>query len=286
VKDASLSFLLLLVGTGCEDPLKHAQLLEEARVIGVRVVSATDDASLTPGESATVEVLLAGPSGPLDARLAFEFCEAKNSDRGVPYCAREGFARGVVETLTVPLAVELPADVPAGARLAFLGAACETGEPALGPVPLDWRCSEGAEPLRFSFDAHARTPSFSHENPDLSALVLEIGDAEIPLDDPRSAPSCSEGVPVVAARAVHRVTWRVGTLGRDRDEDGAESLQLSHFATTGLFERSLSFIDEVEEPTVRLEWEAPGVDVPAKLYLVVRDGRGGVSWVSASVCAQ
>jgi hypothetical protein len=194
----------------------------------------------------------------------------------------------VVETLSAPFAVRVPEAVPAGARLAFLGAACVVGEPALAPSPLDWSCSDDAEPLRLSFDAYARTPGFSHANPDLSALVLEIGNAEVPLDDPRVPPSCSEGTPAVAARAVHGVTWRVGAIARDAGDDGrlAESLQLSHFATAGLFERPLSFIDEVEEPTVRLEWEAPAAGVPAKLYLVVRDGRGGVSWASASVCAR
>jgi hypothetical protein len=277
---------VLLIGTACEDPLKRAQILEGSRILGVRVASESDDASLTPGAGATVEVLAAGPAGPVDARLAFEFCEAANSDRGVPYCALEAFTRGVVDTLAVPFAVQLPEQLPAGARLAFLGAACEAGEPALGADPLDWSCSEGAEPLRFSFDAYTRTPRFSHRNPDLSALALEIGDAEIPLDDPRSAPACSEGVPVVAARTVHRVTWSVGAPAREDGDEGAESLQLSHVATAGLFERPLSFIDQVETPSVRLGWEAPEVGAAAKLYLVVRDGRGGVSWVSASVCAQ
>jgi hypothetical protein len=277
-----LPLLSLLLTSGCEDPLKHGQRLEEARVLGARVVSETGEASLTPGAEATIEVLAAGPEGPIDARLAFEFCEAAASDRGVPYCARPAFADGVVDTLSVPIAVNVPDDVPAGARLAFLGVACETGHPMLEGAPLVWSCSTDREPLRFSFDAYMRTPSLGHHNPDLSGLRFEIGGVEIPLDDPRSPPSCAEAVPSVPARTAQRVRWHLGESAREI----GESLQVSHFSTAGHFERQLSFVDEIEEPAGWLSWETPAADVPAKLYLVVRDGRGGVSWETASVCAR
>jgi hypothetical protein len=282
MKYASFPLLSLLLTSACEDPLKHGQRLEEPRVLGARVVSETGEASLTPGAGATVELLAAGPEGPIDARLAFEFCEAAASDRGVPYCARPAFAEGVVDTLSVPIAVSVPEDVPVGARLAFLGAACEAGNPVLDGAPLGWSCSADREPLRLSFDAYTRTQSFGHQNPDLSGLLLEIAGGEIPLDDPRSPPSCSGGVPSVAARAEERVRWHLGESARET----GESLQISHFSTAGHFERQQSFVDELEEPEVGLAWETPAAEVAAKLYLVVRDGRGGVSWATASVCAR
>jgi hypothetical protein len=288
MKRESSPYFALLLAIGCEDPLKHGQRLEEARILGARVVSETGEASLTPGAGATVELLMAGPGGPVDARVAFEFCEAVASDRGVPRCARQAFAEGVVDTLSSPITLSIPEGVPAGARLAFLGVACEAGEPSLTGAPLDWNCTGDHEPSRFSFDASTRTPTFTHRNPDLAELLLEIAGAEVPLDDPRSPPSCADGVPVVAARTAQRVEWRLGPGAREPGDAGGagESLQVSHFSTSGHFERQLSFVDEVDEPVVRLSWEAPAVDVPAKLYLVVRDGRGGVSWVSASVCAR
>jgi hypothetical protein len=284
MKPGSLPFLLLLLPSACEDPLKHGQRLEESRILGARVVSDAGEASVTPGAGATVDLLVAGPQGPVDTRVAYEFCEAVLSDRGVPYCAREAFDGGIFDTSSLPLALSIPEGIPPGARLAFRGVACEVGEPMLGESPLDWGCSGDEEGLRFSFDASTRTPSMSHRNPDLSELLLEIGGVEVALDDPRSPPSCAEGVPAVAARRALRVVWRLGAGAREV-ADG-ESLRVSHFSTSGHFERQHSFIDEIEEPVVRLSWEAPGAEVAAKLYLVVRDGRGGVSWASASVCAR
>lgn len=281
---------LSLVTSACEDPLKDAQRLEETRVLGVRVSSASGDASLEAGASATVEVLLAGPEGPADARFGFQFCEAADSDRGVPYCAREAFAGHTAETLREPIVVEVPAEVPLGARLALLGVACASGAPLLEGAPLEWSCDGDGVPIRLSFDAQVRTARFAHRNPNLSELSLAIGDVAIPLDDVHAEASCEDGTIEVAAAVRHQVVWDVGALAREPG-DGTEShldesLQLSHFSSAGLFERPLSFIDAHEAPTVSLEWDAPAAGVAAKLYLVVRDGRGGVSWVSASVCAR
>jgi hypothetical protein len=282
--------VFLLLAGACEDPLKDAQRLEEPRVIGVRVSTESGYASLEAGTPAAVEVLLAGPEGPLDARLAFELCEAADSDRGVPYCARTAFVTRTVETLREPIVVDVPAEVPFGARLALLGVACPSGEPALAGTPLEWHCGGDGTPLRLSFDASVRTQRFTHRNPDLSELLLGIGGVPVPLDDPHAAPACDGRTPEVPAATRHHVVWHVGAAAREPG-DGSEtfrdeSLQLSHFSSAGRFERSLSFIDEVEEPVVSLDWDAPEAGVPVKLYLVVRDGRGGVSWVSASVCSR
>jgi hypothetical protein len=285
----SISVFSLLV-SACEDPLKDAQRLEEARVLGVRVSSEAGNAWLEVGTSAAFEVLLAGPRGPLDARFAFELCEAAKSDRGVPYCAREAFAAHTVETLREPFVVDVPADVSLGARLALLGVVCPAGEPTLSNEPLEWSCAGDGPPLRLSFDASVRTAGFTHRNPDLSELVLTIGGTRVALDDVNAAPVCDGATPDVAAATRHQVAWHVGEPAREPG-DGSEvhrdeALQLSHFSTAGSFERSLSFIDYAEEPSVSLDWEAPEAGVPVKLYLVVRDGRGGVSWVSASVCSR
>jgi hypothetical protein len=277
-----------ILAIACEDPLKHAERLEEPRILGVRVISESGEASLTPGAGASVELLAAGPEGPVDGLLAYEVCVAVASDRGVPSCAHEPFAEGVAP-LSETIALTVPEDVPAGVRLAFLGAACTSGDPALGDAPLDWSCSDDEEPLRVSFDATTRTPTFTHQNPDLSELRLEVGGSEVPLDDPRLPPSCAAGS-AVRARAAHGVAWHVGERARETaggaEVGTPEPLQLSHFSTAGHFERSLSFVGGGSEPTGRLVWNAPAAGVAAKLYLVVRDGRGGVSWVSATVCAR
>lgn len=281
---------LTWLALACEDPLKEAQRLEEPRVIGVRVVSASGAASLTPGEGATAEVLAAGPRGPLDAALAFRFCEAAASDRGVPYCATGALTEGVTGTLDAAISLEVPPSVRLGARLAFLGVACVEGEPELAEDPLDWRCRGAAGAMRTSFDAWIRTERFSHDNPDLSGLALRLAGAPLALQAPSMAPTCTEAANEVATGATHALEVHLGERAREpgdgSDAHPPESLQLSHFSSAGSFERPYSFIPYDAPPEVSIDWRAPAAGTPVKLYLVVRDGRGGVSWVSASVCAR
>src|SRR5690349_19289579 len=102
------ALLLLLLPVGCDDPLQPAQRLDAARVLGVRVASADDRSSLLPGEQAELQLLVAGPHGPVSARLAYELCEAANSDRGVPYCAAPAFAAGSATLDATPLPIQIP----------------------------------------------------------------------------------------------------------------------------------------------------------------------------------
>jgi hypothetical protein len=275
--------------SGCEDPLKDAQRLEEARVIGVRVSAESGPASLVPGEDALIDVLLAGPSGPVEARLAYEVCEAADTERGVPFCAGAAFAQGTRELDGSLLAVEVPTSVPEGARLALLGVACVEGEPALAPDPLRWRCSAGDSPLRLSFDAWTASSEFENDNPDLSELTVSVGGVEVPLDEVRASASCEAGAPEIA-NGTHQIALGLGGGAREAGDgsgdDPGEALQLSHFSTSGRLERSLSFIGFEENLEVTLGWDADAADTPVKHYLVVRDGRGGVSFASFSFCTR
>jgi hypothetical protein len=280
---------LVLAVSGCEDPLKDAQRLEEARVIGVRVSAESGPASLVPGESALVDVLVAGPEGPIGARLAYEFCEAVDSERGVPYCAADAFAEGTLELDGSFLSVDVPDAVPEGARLALLGVVCVEGEPELAEAPLAWRCSTGDSPLRLSFDAWTMSSQFDNDNPDLSGLSVSVGDVEVPLDDLRASASCEAGAPEIE-NGTHRIELRLGAGAREpgdgSSENPGETLQLSHFSTSGRLERSLSFIALEADLEVALEWDADAADTPVKHYVVVRDGRGGVSFASFSFCTR
>jgi hypothetical protein len=280
VKRCLLSFVALL--SGCEDPLKEAQVLEEARAIGVRVATSDGQASLVSGQSAELEVLLAGPEGPVQARLAYVLCQAAPADHGVPSCAAEAFAAASVDLDGTPVAFDVPASLADGARLALLGTACLQGEPELGADPLDWTCSDGESPLRLSFDAWAANADFSNANPDLAELAVSIGGNLVPLDDPHAPAGCEAGVPEVSANATYGVQITLGAGARE----AGESLQLSHFSSRGLFERQFSFVGSDGEAATALTWRAPEPGAAAKSYLVVRDGRGGVSWVSFSVCAR
>lgn len=288
----SVGLLVLLPLWSCADPLKEAQTLEEPRVLGVRLATAGDQASPQPGESAAFEVLLAGPTGTLDARLAYQVCQAQSSTRGVPFCASPAFAEDTVDLDGTAIPITVPSDLASGAPLVLLAVACRTSQPQLSEFALDWGCAGGEPALRFSFDARVGSSNFSNQNPDLSDLSISLDGADMPLDELRAAASCDGTAPLVAASAAHRVTITLGANARERaaDDDSSEgaleALQLSHFSTGGSFERQFSFIEGELEPEITLTWRAPPAGAAVKQYLVVRDGRGGVSWASWNLCTR
>jgi hypothetical protein len=275
---------------GCDDPLKNPQELHEPRVLGVRVRTLGDQASLEPGQDATFDLLLADSAGPVQAQVAFTLCAAASSVRGVPYCEGTAFAQDSVDLAQGPIVAQLPDSLPSDANLALLGVACLAGEPQLGEAPLDWSCAGREQPLRFSFEAWPSSAEFTNQNPDLTQLRVQIGGTELPLDELQATPSCGAEAPGVAAGETHAVEIVLGEAAREPGNDSAnepdEALQLSHFSTLGLFERQYSFVTAEQRPGVTLEWQAPAVGEAVKQYLVVRDGRGGVTWVSWSICAR
>jgi hypothetical protein len=275
------TMLLTFAVLGCEDPLKPAQRIDDPRILAARVSTATGDARLVPGEGAEAEALLAGPEGPLTARLAYRVCPAAASQRGVPYCAGDPIATGTTDADAGAVAFALPPSLGSGARLAFLGAACLDGEPDLGDTPLGWSCSRGGQPLGFTFDAYT-LESAPQANPDLTSMSVKVAQASVELSPSSTAATCDPGAPELAAGETHVVELELGDTAREPQE----TLQLSHFSTRGDFERHFSFVAPEQEPRVSLTWQAPSEAGPIKQYLVVRDGRGGVSWVTWSYCVR
>jgi hypothetical protein len=279
VKKVALACLLL---AACEDPLAPAQRLDEPRVLGVRVTADDGSATPEPGSAAQFEVLIAGPDGVVDARFGYELCEPEDSQRGVPFCASRAFAEGTA-TADAPVSF----DVPAGAESLLLrGVACVAGEPALSADPRDWDCSGRGTPLGVSFTTHTGTERRTNRNPDLSALRIAIDGDPVAIEETSTDPSCTEGVSEVSRGERHAFEIVVGARARESEGGATETLQLSHFASDGLYERQWSFVDPGTSPRSRLAWEAPATRVPVKHYLVVRDDRGGMSWASFSLCVR
>ena len=276
------AFALCLLAA-CEDPLKQAQVLEEPRVLGVRVATSDDHSSLLPGEPALLEVLAAGPDGAVSARLAYRLCEAADSVRGVPYCAAAPFAEAKDDLDGSPIEAVLPEWLEPDARLALLGAVCLTGEPELGDDSTASSCADGTEPLRFSFDARMTGDDFANLNPDLSALEVLVDGVMVPLYTPDAQPACDETTSRIDANTAHDIVFALGDAARD---DVNESLQLSHVATAGEYARTFSFVEPSKPLHASVEWQSPAVDTPVRHYVVVRDGRGGVSWATFSLCVR
>lgn len=264
---------------GCGDPLKEAQRIEEPRVLGVRIDNESGSSQVAPGESIEVDLLLAGPTGPINAEVAFRVCLAGMSDRGVPKCSGTPFLEGTARASDFPFSAELPEGATEGERIVVLGVACVDSEPSLGDAPLDSSCGGDDPPLRFSFETTVASGSERNENPDLSQVVVELSDAALPLDDVDAPPSCDVGVASVAADETHDLRVELGPFA----SESGEQLQVSLFSTEGHLERQFTFLDE-GETSFSLEFRA-GESVEAlKHYLVVRDSRGGVSWTSWSFC--
>ncbi len=280
---AAFPVLALSLLAACEDPLKQAQVLEEPRVLGVRLATSDDHSSVLPGESASLEVLVAGPDGGVRARMAYRLCEAAASVRGVPYCAAAPFAEDNVDLDGTPIEAALPEMLEPARRLALLGAVCLTGEPELADDAAKFRCSDATEPLRFSFDARAGGDDFANLNPELSELTVLVGDLTVPLDAVDAAPTCDAAAPSIDAGAARDIAFELGDGARD---DPAESLQLSHFATAGEYARTFSFVEPGKALSAHVEWQPPAAETPVKHYVVVRDGRGGVSWATFSLCVR
>lgn len=279
----ALALLMSLSCVGaCSDPLKEPQQIQGPRVIGVRFANAADQSVIVSGEESQIEVLLTGPLGPQSGRLAYQLCDAADTSRGVPFCAGTTYLEGESDDIATPLVLAPQSDVPEAQRLAFLGMVCLASTPSLAPEPLDWSCSGAEEGIRLSFDASTAGQDVPNQNPNLSQVSLEIADLPLPADLLNDEASCSGSVPVVEAESENNI---VIELGPDAREQG-EELQLSHFSTRGLFERPYSFIEPDAAASTVVSWLAPEQSGPVKQYLVVRDGRGGVSWLSFSVCVE
>lgn len=274
---AALASILCL---GCGEPLKDGQRIEEPRVLGVRIEGEEGSSQVAPGEALEVDLLVAGSSGPVNAEIAFRVCEGIMTDRGVPECSAAPFIEGSALATDFPFLGEVPAGVPEGARLVVLGVACADSEPNLAQDPLSWSCSEEEDPpLRFSFETSVAIGSDRNENPDLSQVEVELSGVAVSLDDIDETPSCDPDAAAAEAEETHDLQIDLGPLAIESGEE----LQVSLFSTEGKIERQFTFLDD-EQPSFSLEFEAGAADVAVKHYLVARDSRGGVSWVSWSFC--
>jgi hypothetical protein len=295
-----LSSVLL---AACGDPIKEAQRVEELRVLGARLT--VDDeperATPEPGETARIEWLLADPSGlsPL-ATWSMKVCLAEDSSYGVPFCrgaelasAEQAELSDVLPTLTfqVPSSEELDS----ATRLLAAAVFCDGGVPEFNGDIETATCAGANTVQRASFDIFVVQGDAHNQNPTLGSASLEFaGDVW----DPVAADlNCSDGAlpRVSAGSGEHTIALTLPESAREfeereLDDIDLESLQISHLATLGLLDRRFSSIaPEDSNFVVTVPWQAPGSisePTPASFYFVVRDSRGGTSWLTRSLCVE
>lgn len=290
---AALSFLGLGLLSACGDPSKFGQDIAEPRILGTRLASGDGVAELVPGQDAEIELLVAGPTGPIEVRVNYEVCQAVPTDRGVPQCTDVSYAAGTTDASSLPrVTVATPDDAEAGSPVGVLGVACRRGDPQLATDPVDWSCSDDGEPLNFSFDSTVSGEGRTNHNPDLVDTYVEVNGDAVLLTPVNESADCAEGVVRVAPGQSVPVEINLGEAVREayddefQDQDTLETIQLSTFSTRGRFERQFTIVEPDAAPIALIDWSAPDVEGPVKAYFVLRDGFGGVSWSSFSLCVE
>jgi hypothetical protein len=279
---------LLVLATGCGDPLKEVYLVSEPRLLGARVEveGAPERASPAPGENVVVRWLVAAPEPDLELGWALFACEAAPPGAGLPTCADSALASLTSDPVTdaPEFTFQVPPDTMATTLLVY-GAFCpgSTAE-ADADAPA---CTDG-EGTRVSLDFSLEGDS-SNQNPTLDPQSVSFDADAWPSgadcdSTPRVAPGTRHTLELVLNEADREPLVQATDLDPHR-----ETLQISHFATGGELERAFSVVaPENERAVVRVAWRAPNTasaeERLVRFFLIVRDLRGGSDWIERAVC--
>ena len=286
-------FLLALgvLSSGCDDPIKPPQRIDEMRVLAARleVAGAPDRASPGVGERARLRWLVAHPAGGGSHGWSFLACPAAGTTKGVPQCDGAAFAeaRSDAPSADEP-AIEF--EVPAGiTQILVQGAVCAGENPELR-LPLEATRCLGQR----SLVATSIPVAGANLNPRIDSDALELDAA--PWAPPTAlVESCDGTAPnpalprVRANGARHQVTLTLGETDRapTGGSSSPEPLLVAHYATRGLFERVYTAIEPDQAPRAEVGWEAPkSIAEPsvARIYLVVRDSEGAADYAVRTLC--
>jgi hypothetical protein len=294
------------LATGCDDPLTDPTWIAGPRIVGARVAAQNDATVAQPGAGAAATIdwlVLSDEPGTFSAKVAW--CVAAPSVLGAPRCGPSVFAEASVSgELGTPLrlAFELPGELaPGSAWLSWLGV-CADGEPVFDAAASRFRCPEGA--ALSGFYRGLLPQGAENHNPSLADDTLLLAGAEWPPAVPSGdatppGGACRDlGLPVLRADQPASLSFELGGDDREPIESapGAyaaherESLVYTHLATQPGLERAFSAIDfDAAAPRFEVAFDfgaaAPGPDGQLlRLYLVVRDERGGVDWLQRDAC--
>lgn len=280
----------VLAASACADHDRQPWWIDRPRVLALRVEDANDPTSAlpAPGDEVRVRGLVVDPARDRTGERAwrFEACPASPESRDGLGCDGEPFAsprgRGPID-----LTFGLP-DV--AGRVLLRGVVCTGGEPEAEAL----RCADGGPDgdgeevmlrISTSTDQANRHPRLDG-SPTLDGDPIPEGQG---CADPATrrwpaAPASGPTTPALLA-------WSLGPEARERVDGEPEELLVSHAVTAGELERYYSIVQaDEQEAKIEVELEPPRVDeVPVegldlRLVLVVRDDRGGVSWLTRVLC--
>jgi len=290
----TLVYAIGLVSLGCDDPLESVELIDELRVLGGRVEVTGDPgrAAPAPGERATVRLLVAAAELEPAFGFALAACSAapRNGARG--RCVSPPFAEIFVENAEAAapeLELEVPADVDPSGRVLVWGVVCPNGSPR----PDRARCdgSDPGTPVQLELElAHAGDVNL---NPELQASSIAFDDEQWPELTAIERACTGLGSIAVAPGSSHTISVTLDESDRDalprptELDPARESLQLSHFVSAGDITRAFESIAwDSDELTRQVSWTAPSTPGLVRMWLMLRDFRGGGAFTTRSVCVR
>lgn len=298
--------LVAIASAGCAEEFAPYGRLTSARVLAVQ----SDPVRPATGETAQLTPLLYLPAG-------VELDSARWSWCPFPGAAADGYPCLVTEEDVARLAGAAadtvpPFDLGSGQTASFensidpdlLELLCTGTEdaPALvrceGGFPAQIRLTVRAggeeitavRTLRLRFDPD----SAGNENPVIEGLLAEVGGEERPLDDAATVAIPREVETVIRARVAEDQAEEYTRTGEDGEPEARrERLVLTWFVESGeTAEERTGYIEDMVPLADALdnEWEPAAAEdyAPdtARLIVVVRDDREGVSWTGATVALE
>lgn len=291
----------LPLAAGCDDPLKEVERVESVRVLGARVEVQGDTgrAAPAPGERASVRWLVVAPAEPIALGWSMGVCVARENNLGLSSCAEPPFAEleqaePSVELPTIDFEVPESVDPELTPRLALLGVICPEGSPE-GAFD-EARCTGDDPGTAVSLELDLARDGDVNTNPDFAEPALALDGEEWPESLTASEPCVGEGmIEIAAGSPEHLVRIDVREDARDprpqviEGDPLREELRISHFSTDGGFTRAFTAL-AADDPATSAEvpWGAPRVAPEGgqlvRFWFVLRDLRGGSSFVSRALC--
>lgn len=285
------SLLLCLLLVGCDDPLAYPQDIDRLRVLGARA-SVEGDASRAwpePGETVSLEWLVAAPEPEPATGWHFEACPSEAASRGTPVCAGPVFASAAAPApSTAPPRFDFTLPAVASERVLVHGLVCRdaTVESLVAECP--------GEHERVMFEVVVGAPDRQNRNPTLGDTPILLGGKPWPAATPAElAAPCTAADLTAASGEKLELGVELDASDRDAVDDDSEltppfePLLFSHFATHGRLSRPLSVVEgDASELSLSVPWRAPkdAAGERVRFYFVIRDGRGGVDWSTRTLC--
>jgi len=294
---AACTLLAALLLPGCQGDLEKQSEVVKLRVLAVQAEPA--ELIIEPGNPlprTTLTALAVEPSG---APVAMEYALCTVQQAVPPPDVDCPGTQGIPLASTGPTSAVLDLDDPRAIALALQlaqdGGVADGGgglPPEGVPVLVGFRATapahtlpDGGPPGADGGDLQvfqglttvtARAPGAQpNRNPAIDKLLLGVAEVEVASDGNTAAP----------ASTTQRLKPLPAPNAKEPADGGVEALGYSFFATAGSISslRSTDTTATGQPSNTFVDWTTPATAQEARLWVVVRDGRGGVGWIARSV---